>query len=146
MIYDTSIKNKEIIRKMNLELGKAYSFFKSIKIGGTGSSKMLVEQCSHDMKQFLSKFQGANYASIELRPKGIIVHLKRNNTTHHSWAIPFHRLVIYNTEHFTIYEGGSYIRFNRSTFHLNNSKFISKLLDLKAKYWTDFKPEEELVF
>lgn len=146
MIYDTSLKNKEIIRKINLELGKAYSFFKSIQMGGTGSSRMLIEQCSADMKKFVSKFQGANYASIELRPKGIIVHFKKNNTTHHSWVIPYYRLVIYNTDHFTIYEGGSFVRFNRSTFHLNNSSFIGKLLDLKAKYWAEYKPEEELVF
>ncbi len=146
MIYDTSIKNKQIIRKINERLGHAYSFMKSIRMGGTGSNRMLISQCSEDMKEYLSKFQGPKYANIELRPKGIIVHLKRNNTTHHSWVIPFYKLVIYNTDHFAIYEDGKFIKFDRSAFRESNNKFISKLLEKKAKYWSDFKPEEELIF
>ena len=146
MIYDTSTKNKEIIRKINEKIGSGYSFLKSLKMGGTGSNRMLISQCSEDMKEFLSKFRGPKYASIELRPKGIIVHLKKNNTTHHSWVIPFYKLVIYNTDNFAIYEDGKFIRFDRSKFLPSNNKFVSRLLEMKAQYWTEFKPEEELIF
>ncbi len=118
-------------------VGPTISIFDIILMGGTGSEKMQISACSTYFKEALNNFQEINYGNIEIRTKGILVHLN-NGRLYHVWCVPFYRLAIYQTDKLSIHGEGQVIK-----FHLKknqNKSFIKKLLRHKASFNTDHFP------
>ena len=132
-IYNITYKNKETDKLINLELGKAYSLLQKIRTKGIGSRRMIIENFSNEMKKLELKVSGIQYANIEIRPKGIIVHINQGIYTH-GWTIPFYHLNIYNGDYFTIHGAGSFIQFNKEKSWKENKPFLNKLITLKSNY------------
>ena len=118
-------------------VGEEYPIVDRIMMLGTGSEKMLITACSEFFKPALSKHQESNYGSIEIRTKGIIIHLN-NGQWYHVWCIPFYRLAIYQTDSLSIHAEGKMIRFQLKKNQ--NKSFLQKLLTEKAKYSQDQYP------
>lgn len=133
MLFNTSYTNKEYTKESIHILGKAFSFFEKIKIGGIGSSRLMIEELSTKLQPKNMQSSAINYANIELRPKGIIIHFS-NRLDRYSWIIPYYRLIIYSTQTFSIHSNGHFIKFKKNKNYLNNKKFIAKVLDLKIKF------------
>ncbi len=57
MVFNTSYTNKEYTKESIHILGKSFSFFEKIKIGGIGSSRLVIEELS-------TKLQPKNMQSI----------------------------------------------------------------------------------
>lgn len=133
MLVNSTYSNKDNEKLINDIVGKPYSFFKAIKIGGIGSKRMIVESVSPNLMQYINKVSDLNYANIELRPKGIIIHINKQLETF-SWIIPFYQLVLYKVNGSSIHAQGKFIRFKNNTTFKENKAFFGKLLDEKVKY------------
>lgn len=138
MIYDTTYDNKEAKELINDCLGLPYSFFQSLKMGGVGSKRMMIEDVSHNMRNLINRTSDINYGNIELRPNGILVMINKG-LKNYTWAIPFHQLVIYKSDGLSIHAQGKYIRFKNNKLYQENTKFLSKLLRLKSENAQQFE-------
>lgn len=131
MIFETSYLNKEFDYESDLQLGKSFGILDKLKLGGVGSSRMVIEKYSSSILPNSIQVPDINYGSIELRPKGILVHFT-NQLNRYSWIIPYYRLVIFSTDYFSIHANGQFISFRKDNFYKANTKFIAKMNDLKS--------------
>ena len=132
MIHDTTYTNKEVSVFFNDLLGKPYTIIKSLKLGGVGSKRMMIYQVSPGFSSIMNTVSDINYGNIELREKGILVHINKG-LKNFSWAIPFYQLHIYNTETFSIHAQGNFVKFTKNKLLRENKKFLGKLVDLKIE-------------
>ena len=132
MIFNTTYKNKDATTTINDLIGKPYTFFEAIKKKGIGSKRMIVEDVSLGFKRILNSVADLNYANIEIRDKGILVHITKGHQNF-SWAIPFYQLHLYKTNGFSIHAQGNFIRFKQNKLLKENKNFLDKLLDLKIE-------------
>ena len=133
MLEDYSQRPLRITKDMNELVGKPFSFKARLLMKGIGSHRMKIEKSSQEIFEKLSKFQNIKYGSLELRPKGIIVHFK-DNLTHWIWAIPYYKLVLYQTDFDSIHAEGNFINFNRFFLKKANTKFLRKIGNLRVAY------------
>ena len=132
MIYDTTYNNKEAKEVFEVLLGKPYTFLKALKLGGVGSKRMMIEQVSPKFSSMMNNVSDINYGNIELREKGIIVHINKG-LKNYSWAIPFYQLHLYNTQTFSIHAQGNFVQFKKNNLLRENKSFLDKLVDLKIE-------------
>jgi hypothetical protein len=132
VIFNTTHNNKDTEKAINNLLGKPYSFFQSIKLKGTGSKRMIIDEVSVGFKNMMNTVADLNYGNIELREKGLLVHINKG-LKNFSWAIPFYQLHIYKTSGFSIHAQGNFVRFKNNKLLKENKKFLDKLIDLKIK-------------
>lgn len=132
MIYETTHKNDEATKSINDLLGKPYTFIEAIKMKGVGSKRMMVKEVSPKFKNILNSVSDVNYSNIELRKKGVVVHITKGHKTF-SWAIPYYQLTIYQTNGFSLYAHGNFVKFERNKLLKENKKFLDKLVDLKCE-------------
>ena len=132
-IYNISYKDKETDKIINEEMGNAFSLIKKLQLGGIGSRRLIIEHFSKNMSHLKLKVSGLQYANIEIRPKGIIIHINQGIYTY-AWTIPFFKLSIYNGDFFTIHGNGNYVQFNKEKSWKENRNFLQKLIHLKSKY------------
>ena len=132
-LYNITYKNKETEKEINAEMGKPFGLIEKLKLGGIGSRRMIIENFSEDIKNLKLKVSGIQYANIELRPNGIIVHINQGIYTH-AWTIPYFRLSVFNGDFFTIHGGGSHIQFNKEKSWKENKDFLQKIVKLKSKF------------
>ncbi|SEB44167.1 hypothetical protein SAMN04489761_0737 [Tenacibaculum sp. MAR_2009_124] len=130
IIFNTTHTEKADLKEMNRLIGKSFSFFDKLRIGGVGSSRLIIHSVSQNFQSIVNKVSDLSYANIELRPKGIILHIT-NQLKRFSWVIPYYKLVIFNGEYFSIHSDGSFIQMIKSGNSNINKKFIDKMIDLK---------------
>ncbi len=133
MLFNTTYINKEYTKECIDTLGKTYSFLERIKIGSIGSSRLVIKALSTNLKPKNMQTLAINYANIELRPKGIIIHFT-HRLERYSWIIPYYRLVTYSTQTFSVHSNGNFIQFMKNKDYLDNKKFIGKMIDLKNDF------------
>ena len=126
----TSKKNKESIDNL---VGKPFSFMQSYKMKGVGSKRMVIDKVSPNMASFLNSVSDTNYGNIELRPKGIIIHIIKG-LQKYAWAIPYYQLVIYKINGSSIHSNGRFVHFRDNKTFKENKTFFDKLLNEKVKY------------
>ena len=131
MIFTTTHTNKEAKELTNDLIGLPFTFLQSLKMGGVGSKRMIIEETSQNFHQYINKISDLNYANIELRSEGIIVLLNKGLHNYH-WIIPYRQLVIYKTDRLSIHAQGKYICFKNNILFKENKKFISKMINLRA--------------
>lgn len=133
MIVNTTFKNDEIKKLINSYLGNSFSLLDRIKMNGIGSKRMMIAHTSPTFQAYLNKVSDINYANIELRPKGILVHINQQ-LKNFSWIIPYYKLHIYNANYFSIHAEGNFIRFRKNRLYVENKKFIEKLMATKNSF------------
>ena len=132
MIFDTTHKNRDAEATINDLIGSAYSIFEAIKMKGIGSKRMIIINVSEGFRNIMNTVSDINYGNIELRKKGILVHINKG-LKNYSWAIPFYQLHTYKTNGYSIYAQGNFVRFANNKLLNENKKFIDRLTDLKVK-------------
>ena len=132
MIYNTTHNNKEAEAIFNDLLGKPYSFLKAIKMGGVGSKRMIIDEVSPRFLRYMNTVSDINYGNIELREKGILVHINKG-LQNFSWAIPTYQLHIYKTSGFSIHAYGNFVRFKNNKLMKENKSLLNKIIDLKIE-------------
>jgi hypothetical protein len=137
MILDTSYTSKEQIELINDLVGKPFGFMQSIKMKGIGSKRMIIEDTSPNMKQYLNDIADVNYANLELRPIGVLIRINKGLKTF-TWVIPYYQMVIYKTNGSSIHAQGRFIHFRNNKTFKENKAFFDKLLDEKVKYESQY--------
>lgn len=133
MLFNTTHKNDEAALKMKEISGASYSFFEAIKMKGVGSKRMMVAEVSIGFKKIMNTVSDTNYANIEIRKKGIVVHVNKG-LENFSWAIPYYQLNTYHSNGFSIHANGNFVRFTNNKLLKENKKFIQKLAEIKIEY------------
>ncbi|MBQ0769296.1 MAG: hypothetical protein KBT58_08390, partial [Bizionia sp.] len=100
---------------------------------GTGSKRMIIEEVSPNLRRVINNVSDINYASIELRPQGVLIHITKG-LSNFTWAIPFYQLVIFKTNGSSIHAQGKYIHFKNNITFKENKKFFDKLFNEKVKF------------
>lgn len=111
MLLNISYNDRDIQQKVNESVGRSFSIIQRIKMKGAGSPKMRVQEASEEIQELLDFDNNINTCSIELRPKGVIIHFRSILETY-GVVIPYYKLTIYKTDakHYTIYSGEHRIR------------------------------------
>lgn len=130
MLFDTSINDKDVKREINQLVGKPFGILEIIKIGAIGSSRMEVLVYSKLFNKVMAWDKQAVFASIGLRPKGIIVVINVR-LSNFSWVIPYNYVSIFKTDILTIHGQGEFLKFKIHSDQ--NKKLIQKILDEKTK-------------
>lgn len=133
MILDSTYKNKKHKQLIIDLIGKPFSFFEAIRLGGIGSKRMIIENVSPNMSDYLNKGSGINYANIEMRPDGILIYINKG-LQNFTWVIPYYQLVMYKTNGISIYAQGKFIHFKNTKTFKENKMFFDKLLHTKVNY------------
>jgi len=132
MICNRTYFDEEDEKKINEILGDSFSFLQTLNLKGVGSSRFIVHSVSDSLSHTINKVSDINYCSIELRPSGILVNITQQLNLF-SWLIPYYKLVIFNSDTFSIHSDGSNIKIVKDKNYLNNKNFISKMIKLKNK-------------
>ena len=133
MLLNTTYTNKKKQTLIIDLVGKPFSFIQSLKMKGIGSKRMIIDNVSINLKQYMNSVSDANYANIELRTGGIIIYIKQG-LKNFTWAIPYYQLVIYKYNGASVHAAGRFIRFKNNKTFQENKKFFRKMLDEKIKY------------
>ena len=113
MLFNTSYTDNEITKQINNLVGKPFSFIKAIKLKGIGSKRMIIDEVSPNLHTIVNLVNDINYGSIELRPKGILIHIGKG-LQRFAWVIPYYKLVIYKTNGASIHADGKFIHFRKN--------------------------------
>lgn len=138
MVLDTTYYNKEHKQLFDNFVGKPYTFFEAIKRRGVGSKRMIVDKVSPNLNPILNTVSDLNYANIEMRKNGILIHITKG-LKNFTWAIPFYHLVLYKTDGMSIHAQGKFIHFRKSKNFHENKNFLRSLLNEKVQFDQQFK-------
>jgi hypothetical protein len=133
MLYDTSIKDKETKREIDIRVGKSYGIFEVLKQGAIGSSRMEVVEYSKLFTKIMSQRKQAVFANLSIRPNGILVTINVR-LSNYSWVIPYHYLSIFKTNLLVIHGQGEYLKLKITGDQ--NKKVIDKILERKNLLFT----------
>jgi hypothetical protein len=114
-------------------VGKPIGLLQSFKMKGTGSKRMIIDDVSINMRDFVNSVADATYANIELRPIGILIRINKG-LRNFAWVIPYYQLVIYKTNGSSIHAQGHFIHFKNNITLKENKSFFDKMLNEKVKY------------
>lgn len=84
---------------------------------------MIVSSVSEGFQKVMNTVSDINYANIELREKGILVHINKGLNAY-SWAIPYYQLHTYKTNGYSIYAQGNFVKFANNKLLKENKSFI----------------------
>jgi len=100
--------------------------------GGIGSPKMNIISASEELSRLIYVNQDRHQCSIELRPKGIIVHLKSRLDTY-ALPIPYYKLTLYKGDKdvFTLFKDQYKIKVEAKDARVK--AFFRRILDEKSE-------------
>ncbi len=133
MIYNSTYNEIEKEIETNNLVGKKYNLIKSIRLGGIGSKRLIVEDLGMNFKKLIQQKTDLIYSNVELRDKGIIVYVV-DGQKRFTWVIPFYKLVIYKSPTFSIHSDGNFIKYSNKLNHKQNLLFFKKILDHKYNF------------
>ena len=136
MIINRLYFNKDHEKEIDNILGNSFSFLKTLKLRGIGSSRFIIHSVSKNLIHAINKVSDINYCNIELRPNGILVNITQQLNLF-SIIIPYYKLVIFNSETFSIHSDETYIKLLKEKNFSNNKKFIKKMIRLKNESHSD---------
>jgi len=91
MILNISYQSKSQERDINDYVGLSYTFWESLKMGGSGSQKLIINDCHQIFEPYLKQRHSTKYCNIELRSKGIGLRF-RYKLESIGWFIPYSAL------------------------------------------------------
>mgnify|MGYP000299353912 FL=1 len=132
MILNISYQSKSQERDINDHVGLSYTFWESLKMGGSGSQKLIINDCHEIFDPYLKQLHSTKYCNIELRPRGIGLRF-RYKLEAIGWFIPYTTLD-YHHEDFSLKIQDQLTGFfmNLKASHRNriNLKFMNKMRQL----------------
>ena len=124
MIYNSTYTDIEKDVETDNLVGKKYNLIKSIRLGGIGSKRLIVDEFSLNFKKLIQQKNDIIYSNIELRKNGIIVYVV-DSQRRFTWVIPFYKLVVYKTPSFSIHSEANFIRYSNKLNHKQSLVFVN---------------------
>lgn len=111
MLFNISYNEPSKVDRINTAVGKPFPLRSRWKLGGIGSSKLMINSCSIDIHNLLVLDQNTNSCNVELRPKGIIVRFRSLLETY-ALIIPYYKLQLYKgkAQEYSIYMDHYFIK------------------------------------
>lgn len=75
-LFNVSYYEKEVNDEIISWVGEPFGFITSLKMGGSGSPRMIIQDASEAIQPLLSKDKYIKYCNIEIRPKGLILRFR----------------------------------------------------------------------
>ena len=131
MLRNVSYNNSIIKSEINDLLGKPFTIFEIIKLGGVGSPKYFILQTDIKITNLLNLDNNTNQCNIELRPKGIIISFRSLLETY-GLVIPYYKLKLFKGQSnvYSIYIDEYFIKILANK--KNEHEFIKKLNKFKS--------------
>ena len=138
MVFDTTQPNEDFDQCAQTKLGTAYGLFDRLSMGRIGSRRMMIHSYSEGFWPLKNKFQDILYGNIELRPNGIILYAT-NGGKRMGWIIPYHELIIFDSDWFSIHAQGLVIKFEKNRNYNENKSFIRMMMDKRLEWLSQFE-------
>lgn len=134
MLLNVSYNNPKVKNKIDEELGGPFTIRERFKMGGIGSSKLIITSASIKIHNLLILDSYINTCNIEMRPKGIIVGF-RSILESYALIIPYYKLSLYKgkAEEYSIYRDDYFIKIRALSRDKGTHKFIKKIMSYKAE-------------
>ena len=131
MLRNVSYNNSIIKSEINDLLGKPFTIFERIKLGGVGSPKYFILKTDIKITNLLNLDNNTNKCNIELRPKGIIISFISLLETY-GLVIPYYKLKLFKGQSnvYSIYIDEYFIKILANK--KNEHEFIKKLNKFKS--------------
>ena len=132
MILNISYQSKSQERDINDHVGLSYTFWESLKMGGSGSQKLIINDCHEIFDPYLKQLHSTKYCNIELRPRGIGLRF-RYKLEAIGWFIPYTTLDYHHEDYsLKIQDQLTGFFMNLKASHRNriNLKFMNKMRQL----------------
>ncbi|MCH1547750.1 MAG: hypothetical protein L7S44_04245 [Flavobacteriaceae bacterium] len=111
MLKNISYNDSKIFDEINEYVGKPYTIFQRLRIGGIGSSKLIINKADSKISNLLNLDNYINKCNIEIRPKGIIIRFRSLLETY-GLIIPFFKLKLFKgkANEYSIYIDNFFIK------------------------------------
>ena len=131
MLLNISYNEPSKIERIVGAVGKTFPLKERWKLGGIGSSKLIINSSSIDIHNLLVLDQNTNSCNIELRPKGIIVRFRSLLETY-ALIIPYYKLKVYKgkAQEYSIYLDHFFIKV--SVISKGDHAFFKKINNQKV--------------
>lgn len=134
VVKNISHNDKEIKAEINELLGKPYSLWKRISMGGIGSPRLVIAYATAAIDKLLSVDNRTRYCNIELRPKGLILSFKSRLETY-ACIMPYSSLtMIRSTGFLELTSQGVHVKLDGFTNSRSAQKFLRKIIYSKASH------------
>ena len=134
MLLDLSYHDKKLEKQLSSLVGKAYSFWERLKMGGVGSQRFIISNASPEFLNLLEKDNRLNYSNIELRKQGIIIRFQVSLKTL-GWIIPFDGLAIQQSQgSVSVYGDGKFMLLKTLNKEPISIQFLSKIKQAKTNH------------
>ena len=138
MVFDTTQPNEDFDQCARTKLGPAFSFFDRLRMGRIGSRRMMIQSYSEGFWPLKNNFEDILYGNIELRPSGIILY-GINSSKRMGWIVPYHELIVFDSDWFSIHAQGLVIKFEKNRNYNENKSFIRMMMDKRLKWLSQFE-------
>ena len=137
MLLNLSYKDNKLKSKINKEVGSKFNIFEKLKLGGNGSPKLLITDCSSNINELLSLNNNIKNCNIELRKKGIIIRFRSLLETY-GLIIPYYKLKIFKgkKDEISLYKDNFSIKLNINGKDVKD--FFEKLKNQKYNFEKNF--------
>ena len=134
MLLNVSYNNPKVRKTIDEEVGRPFSIRERFKMGGIGSSKLVINSASIKIHNLLILDSYINTCNIEMRPRGIIVGF-RSILESYALIIPYYKLSLYKgkAEEYSIYRDDYFIKIRALARDRATHKFIKKVMSYKAE-------------
>ncbi len=137
MLLNLSYKDNKLKSKINKEVGLKFNILEKLKLGGNGSPKLLISDCSSNIDELLSLNHNIKKCNIELRKKGIIIRFRSLLETY-GLIIPYYKLKIFKgkKDEISLYKDNFSIKLKINGKNVKN--FFEKLKNQKYIFEKNF--------
>ena len=135
MLANVSYNNPEITRKTESLVGRPYPLRERWELRGIGSPRLVIRECSPEIRNLLLLDNNRDTCNIELRPGGIILGF-RSLLESYALIIPYYKLGILKGDLgvYTVHMDHHFVRVEADTKAAQ--KFFVKMLGIKADLQT----------
>jgi hypothetical protein len=135
MLANVTYNNPELARKTDALVGRPYTLRQRWELRGIGSPRLVIRECSPEIRNLLLLDNNRDTCNIELRPGGIILGF-RSLLESYALVIPYYKLGILKGDLgvYTLHMDHHFVRVEADTRAAQ--KFFVKMLGVKADQYS----------
>ncbi|WP_339889367.1 hypothetical protein [uncultured Flavobacterium sp.] len=138
MLFNISHNDKKTKKTIIDLVGKPFGILDNLRLKGIGSPRLLIVKASQEIGTIVNKNNATKYASIELRPNGILIGFQSQLEVY-VLVIPFYKLVVFKPGNLiTFHIDHHFISIDASKNSQKTRAFMAKIENQKLKQPYEF--------